>query len=269
MRVFNLDADINNVSSTTSKGNQIKWIYNDNGKLIYIKADMFGYESIAEVLVSELLHYVEDIDFVDYYICETNYKGKHYFGCYSYNMLKDNQSLISVYRVLDSCVRDQEWVHLNGKDFLNYVINTIQKYCCVDITVDLQKMINLDAITLNEDRHLNNMCLIYDVKEHKYIGMSPIFDNGASLLSDINDYMLIGKISRLMMDVRSKPFSTSFKKQVNYFSPNPLRIHLNEFISKLDSLSLEDERMSKILHRARTVMRRSLLNTEGLAWVKI
>lgn len=264
IRVFNLSNDTITVSSTTSKGNQIKWVYNDNDKLIYIKADMFGYESIAEALVSEFLHYVEDVDFVDYYLCEINYRGRNYYGCYSYNMLKSDESLVSIYRLLQSKLGNSpvNWAKLNDQDLLRYIIRYIKEYCNLDITFDLQKALNLDYITCNEDRHLNNICLIYNDRLGKYTGMSPIFDNGLSLLSDINDYPLDEKIFKLMSKVKSKPFSSSFKKQVNYFELKPLVVRYDEFMLNLREYTTECGR-DKLLYRASSVLYRGLNATEG------
>ena len=53
------------LNSSTSKGTQRKWIVDD----FLIKADMLGYESISEVVVADFLSYVDNIDFVDYSLC--------------------------------------------------------------------------------------------------------------------------------------------------------------------------------------------------------
>ena len=79
--------------ASTSDGEQLKW-FKDN---MYIKADVKGYESIAEVLASEFQRYIKNSLFVDYTLCKIVEGNKVYTGCYSE---KWNTRLISGYRLL-------------------------------------------------------------------------------------------------------------------------------------------------------------------------
>lgn len=42
-------------------------------------------------------------------------------------------------------------------------------------------MFILDFLIMNEDRHLNNFCIIRDVNTLEWLSFAPIFDNGQSL----------------------------------------------------------------------------------------
>ena len=62
----------------TSKGNQPKWQLNGR----WYKADHMGYESLAEVLISQLLKQSNAPDFVEYrpiFILHEKQKNKKYF----------------------------------------------------------------------------------------------------------------------------------------------------------------------------------------------
>lgn len=266
VKIFNLSKNDRTGSSTTSGGNQIKWVSKYNDKLIYIKSDDKGYESISETLVSEFCKYIKsDMNYVDYSLCEI-YEGRsHYYGCYSYNMLNSDESLVSLYRLFK--LNNQKMQEYSGKELLHATISSVKKLTGLDITSDLQKIINLDAITVNEDRHFNNIALIYKGNEG-YTGLSPVFDNGLSLLSNTNDYPMNGKVGSMLLDVRSKPFMSSFSQQVLLFERNPLLIDVNSFLENKNRY-IADCGREKELKRALDVLSRRLEKTEGFAWRSI
>ena len=82
----------------------------------------------------------------------------------------------------------------------------------LDLTDYLRKVITLDTIIFNEDRHLNNLSVLYNIEKNIY-QQAPIFDNGLSLLSDLTNYPIQIPTRDLINRVKSKPFSTNFKKQ--------------------------------------------------------
>lgn len=63
---------------------------------------------------------------------------------------------------------------------IEYVIRFIDQSCGLNIHAYLSKVLTLDMICLNEDRHLNNLALIMRGNEFY---PAPIFDNGVSLLT--------------------------------------------------------------------------------------
>lgn len=63
---------------------------------------------------------------------------------------------------------------------IEYVIRFIDQSCGLNIHAYLSKVLTLNMICLNEDRHLNNLALIMrgnDFIRHQF------FDNGVSLLT--------------------------------------------------------------------------------------
>lgn len=62
------------------------------------------------------------------------------------------------------------------------VISELQKIC-PEAMVDYVKMIFLDTIVANPDRHTNNFGLLRDVNTGKFIGFAPNFDNNMALIA--------------------------------------------------------------------------------------
>lgn len=71
-------------------------------------------------------------------------------------------------------------------------------------------------IRLNEDRHFNNLAVIYDTKNNKYT-TAPIFDNGKSLLNGNRSYRPSFSIDENIKKVIALPFSGNHKKMFDYF----------------------------------------------------
>ena len=80
-------------NSSTSKGNQIKW-FRDN---YFIKSNSNGYESTAEVLVSQLLSFT-NLPHVEYTYCDVIFEGQLIPRCCkSLNFLNSKE-------YLDNCI---------------------------------------------------------------------------------------------------------------------------------------------------------------------
>ena len=90
------------------------------------------------------------------------------------------------------------------------------KYLDLDIKKYLKNVFTLDFITLNEDRHFNNLAVICDTKNNKYL-TAPIFDNGKSLLNGNRSYRPAFSIEENIKKVIALPFSGSHKKMFYYF----------------------------------------------------
>ena len=79
----------------------------------------------------------------------------------------------------------------------------------------LTAMLELDAFFLNEDRHTNNIAVLYDTEKDCY-ELSPIFDQGLSLLADTSyDFSLEQPLEDCIKRVEAKPFHSSFVQQVD------------------------------------------------------
>ena len=79
----------------------------------------------------------------------------------------------------------------------------------------LTVMLEIDAFFLNEDRHTNNIALIYDTIQKEY-RLCPYFDMGLSLFSDTREaYPLRMGFSACRAEIQAKPFSRDFDEQMD------------------------------------------------------
>ena len=77
----------------------------------------------------------------------------------------------------------------------------------------LNRLFTIDAVFLNEDRHLHNIAVLMNGQgEFRYC---PIFDNGASLLSDTQMSPMDIEPKALIRSLEARPFNTTFNRQKN------------------------------------------------------
>lgn len=216
-------------TSGTSDGTQDKYLKND----YWFKLDRYGGEGLAETAASIILREsgLAPEFFVEYKPCLIN--GKN--GCYSKNFLSENESFITFYRLYKNVTgRDLAAVcsKMDYDDAINYVINFIKEQTNLDIHEYLANTFCLDMLILNEDRHFNNLGIIYDGTSFK---TAPIFDNGKSFL--------IG--NKQNGKAYAKAFSPSFKTNYDYLNKYcTLKITLDT-INKFESFT--DTKFLRIL----------------------
>lgn len=201
----------------TSKGNQLKWKLGE----WWYKADHMGYEGLAEVLVSRLLRKAKlSYPFVEYHPVEILYRGQKLTGCRSENFLKENQKLIPLEKLYRQhtgrslALRLVEFEEV--PDRIRYTVEQVEQYTgLTGFGTYLTAMLELDAFFLNEDRHTNNIAVLYDTEQDRY-ELSPFFDQGLSLLADTSgDFSLDRSLDDCRKCVEAKPFHASFERQVD------------------------------------------------------
>ena len=200
----------------SSKGNQLK--FERDG--IWSKADYTGYEGLAEYVVSHLLSCstLKENEYVLYEPEEIMYRGNMFNGCSSRDFTEGWQ-LITLERL---------FMQRYGKG-LNSILYSIPDHVLRLKTmaesvesltgisgfgIYLAKMLTVDTLFLNEDRHTHNIAVMTnDRKEYR---LCPIFDNGASLLADTTiDYPMGTDCLTLMKKARPKTFCEDFEEQAD------------------------------------------------------
>lgn len=264
-RVFDVTYSNSYVCNSSSKGNQAKWKIDSN----FIKQDFLGHESIAEVVSSRLASCIKDFNYIEYNLCSIIYKEIQYHDCcISKNFLKEGSTLYSLYRLFE--IRDMD-IEKELKNFSTDVaILKIQKVLNLDdrTVEDIGRMLLFDAIILNEDRHFNNICFI---RTEEGLALSPVFDNGGSLLSDLKYYPLIYGDFKNIISVKSKPFSTNFNKQIEgvlKLGIQPLQIDRSKFNRLVDNLEIPKD-YKHYYDRSVKVVNIMLDRLEGKAWQAI
>ena len=186
----------------TSDGNlQKRWKIID-GKRCLLKSGSSPYsqqpfnEVIATIIMNKL-----GIEHVQYTV--TWIDDKPYSVCEDF-VTKDTE-LIGAWRVLQLRPKAN---HEN--EYLHYV--SLCKELGVDIVPALDRMIVLDYIIANEDRHFNNFGLLRDANTLEWIGAAPIFDSGTSLWYNKSASRFISS------DIICKPFKKTHGEQLRLVS---------------------------------------------------
>ena len=74
----------------------------------------------------------------------------------------------------------------------------------------LTLLFEIDALFLNDDRHLNNIAVLESGGKYDYC---PIFDSGAGLLSNMRTAPMDIEPKALIAAQRARPFGTTFNRQ--------------------------------------------------------
>ncbi|MDE6025682.1 MAG: hypothetical protein K2G45_09535 [Lachnospiraceae bacterium] len=101
---------------------------------------------------------------------------------------------------------------------VEYLVSNVLKFLKdnmgYDATKYLQKILTVDFLSLNTDRHFNNLGFI--VHKNGTISDAPIFDNGLGLLNgnvSINKHLSIAENTKRVI---ARPFSGSHRKMLDY-----------------------------------------------------
>jgi hypothetical protein len=249
------------LASLVSKGNQTKyWVGN-----YLVKLDSPGwYESIAEVLVSELQSWIKNpLPYVDYeYLVYRDTPA-----CRCKNFLKEGESVISLKKALDLTRLNIDY-SLSGAELKSVITGVINMEYGLNIEKYLSYMVYLDALVLNEDRHLRNISFIKDVDDS--LKLSPLYDFGLSLMSDVDAHPNWKDVS----GVRCQPFASTFEEQTKLFENPHIVIDYNGLRDKLfDVLRCSSEYVGiekvSSLRRAIRILLERLDSTEGLLWFRV
>lgn len=256
------ERDMKTAEYKSSKGNQLKWI---NGSEWY-KADYTGYEGLAEYVVSHLLieSSLNDSEIIIYQTEEILYRHTEYLGCRSNNFLPEGWQLITLERLFQSAYNERlnKCIYtINDKEQrLKFLVEQTQRITGLkDFGIYMSKLLTIDAIFLNEDRHTHNIAVLID-NDGTY-HYCPYFDHGASLLSDTTmDYPLKENVYDLMNEVKSKTFSTDFDEQLDIAEKlYGQHLHFNFNHKKIKQL-LDEEKYypAEVKERVEEVLRQQM-----------
>lgn len=231
------------VAETSSKGNQEKW--QDGG--CWYKLDQFGYEGLAETVISGLLEHSNiETDtlfrFVRYRMERMNVHGRDRSGCSSEDFLRPGESIITLSHLFKR-------EGLNLKDTLTRLSSDKKRIAWLaeetaaitglaQFPQYLTLLFEVDALFLNDDRHLNNIAVLEKGGRFDYC---PIFDNGAGLLSNVQMAPMDVDPAALIHSAKARPFNTTFNRQViharNLYGP---QLHIPKFTAEELRRELEE-----------------------------
>ena len=176
---------------------------------------------MSETLISKLLeksNIEQDtpFTFVRYEMEKICAHGRERTGCSSQNF-SEGYSIITVNHLLSrhlgSPLKNKLENLTSDKKRIEYLAEKTKEVTGLEhFPQYLTLLFEIDAMFLNDDRHLNNIAVLE--KDGKY-DYCPIFDNGAGLLSDIQMSPMDIEPKGLIRSLTARPFGTTFNRQKN------------------------------------------------------
>lgn len=188
----------------TSDGNLKKRWKVINGKRCLIKggSNPFRQQPFNEVIAAGIMARLK-IPHVSYTV--TWNKGAPYSVCEDF--VAGDTELVPAWRIIQTQKKS------NSTSLYQHFVNCCNALGVEGIVPFLDRMIVLDYIIANEDRHLNNFGLLRNAQTLKWCGFAPIYDSGSSLGYD----KLTGQICA-GQDVECKPFKQHHAEQLKLVS---------------------------------------------------
>lgn len=188
----------------TSDGNLKKRWKIIDGKRCLVKggSNPFRQQPFNEVIASDIMERL-GIPHVPYTILWN--KDAPYSVCEDF--VDETTELIPAWRIIQTQKRS------NSISVYQHFVNCCEALGIKDVVPFLDRMITLDYIIANEDRHLNNFGAIRDAETLQWLGMAPIYDSGSSL-----GYDKVPAQMRTDKEVVCKPFKNHHEEQLKLVS---------------------------------------------------
>lgn len=197
--VFNFSSPDN-----TSDGNLKKRWKIINGKRYLVKGGSapFYQQPFNEVIAANIMD-VLDIPHIKYTVLWDD--GFPYSICEDF--VNENTELIPAWRILQIQKKN------NSESVYYHFVKCCKELGITNVVQFLDKMIVLDYIIANEDRHFNNFGALRESETLNWLGMAPVYDSGSSLGYDKTETQIYsGK------GVVCKPFKNYHEDQLKLVS---------------------------------------------------
>lgn len=198
---------------STSKGNQVKYFSSKENayvKLRFFYDGKYWNDFLVEVIASNLFSTAPlGINIVKQLPVWTP-KG---WGCYSRNFCKEGKFV-----TFNSILRKHNLTYPENDRF-QFVLNVYKEYLNLDALDYLTVVCVTDTLLLNEDRHLNNIGVLFNDGMYS---IPPLFDNGLGLFEHDIKYENLSYDTALRK-VRFKPFHTHLEKVLEHL-PNKSKV---------------------------------------------
>ena len=195
--------DLSSPDSTTIGNLKKRW-QSINGRQYLIKggSNPFRQQPFNEQIATEIMKRL-GIDCVPYQVVWN--KGAPYSVCEDF--VSADTELVSAWRILQTKKKS------NSTSTYQHFLD-----CCEELGINgavefLDRMIVLDYIIANEDRHLNNFGVLRNAETLRWLGFAPIYDSGSSL-----GYDKLPAQMRMEDEYICKPFKKHHAEQLKLVS---------------------------------------------------
>lgn len=198
----NKKANALNFSSpdNTSDGNLKKRWKIIDGKRCLVKggSNPFRQQPFNEVIAAGIMEYL-GIEHIPYAVTWNN--GAPYSICEDF--VTADTELVPAWRIVQTQKKP------NNVSAYQHFVSCAEALGIPNVVPFLDRMITLDYIIANEDRHLNNFGALRNAETLEWIGMAPIYDSGSSL-----GYDKVAPEIRHSRDITCKPFKNHHEEQL-------------------------------------------------------
>lgn len=191
--------DLSSPDNTLDGNLKKRWkIINGKRRLVKGGSNPFRQQPFNEIIAAEIMERL-GIPHVLYTV--TWNKGAPYSVCEDF-VTKDTE-LVSAWRIFQTQKRN------NSASVYRHFVDCCGALGIQDAVPFLDRMIVLDYIIANEDRHMGNFGVIRNAETLEWLGFAPIYDSGSSL-----GYDKLPAQIRNEEKVVCKPFEKSYRKQL-------------------------------------------------------
>lgn len=197
-RRFREDVDFRSPDCTTTGNLRKRWrIVDGERRLVKAAARPYGQEPVNEA-VATILMKSQNIECTEYEVVVE--EGETCSSCPDF--IDRSTELCTAAQVMRTVTRPDDvplYDHYVG--------------CCrahgLDIVPDIDRMIVVDFLMANRDRHFNNFGIVLDAETLEWIGTAPVYDTGSSFLGDMDTEFL-----KADMMPKCKPFCQTFDEEL-------------------------------------------------------
>ena len=178
----------------SSNGDLLKRWMIINGSRVLLKSGTkpYNYEVFGEI-ISSILMTILNISHADYFFLSDD---ERIYSC-SRDFVDFNHDFVSMYQIYESKKKNS---NTSNYDFIMELLKDLN---IPGYKEEMNKMLFIDYLVGNSDRHLNNFGVLRNAKTLEFETMAPIFDTGSSLGFDMTDRELMNA-----KDINWKPFKT-------------------------------------------------------------
>ncbi len=176
-----------------------------NGKRVLLKGGSAPayQEPLNEALASLIMRRL-NIPHIDYTLTEIN--GLPMSMCEDF--ITPETELVSAWRIL---LTDRK--KPNNVSLFRHFFNCCERLGIPNIKDSIEKMLTVDFLIVNTDRHFNNFGAVRNADTLEWIGAAPVFDSGTSMWYDEFTENI-----NAALEIESKPFKKKHSEQLKLVS---------------------------------------------------
>lgn len=216
--------------TSTGAGYQPKFTSSDG--CYWYKEDLRGGEALAEVLVSTFLRSCSNLTYSEFVIYDFNYNQEliDLKTCVSPNFLQESEQFIS-FKELASLVSPPSKILVGFDSKLDYIDSVFQQTVGQSFREELLRLLTLDVMFRNTDRHLSNFGII--LAPNGSIRFAPIFDNGLALGVSEGAYFDLDNLIR-GFGYKIKPYELAVSTLTSQIDISYFQFDVRYFVEVID-----------------------------------